>query len=184
MRNIGAQTIFLSDFFLSGRPATFRPGLCRSRKAKGGPRWLQLFVFLTFTGMAAGAAHGAGQLTFSPTAANFGAVNVGSSKTIEVTITNTGSTAAVLKKQNLSGDMYTASDITPVSIAPGAHVVMAITFQPTKAGQASGNVILTSGFVVLAMANYSLRGTGVAATAPLQANPGSVQFGNVPVGTR
>src|SRR5215469_6291650 len=183
MRNIGAQTIFLSDFFLSGRPATFRPGLCRSRKAKGGPRWLQLFVFLTFTGMAAGAAHGAGQLTFSPSAANFGAVNVGSSKTIEVTITNTGSTTAVLKKQNLSGDMYTASGITPISIAPGAHVMMAITFQPTKAGPASGDMILTSGFVMATMAKYSLSGTGVAA-AGLQASPGSVAFGNVTVGTK
>jgi P pilus assembly chaperone PapD len=183
MRNKGAQTIFLSDFFLSGRPATFRPGLCRSRKAKGGPRWLQLFVFLTFTGMAAGAAHGAGQLTFSPSAANFGAVNVGSSKTIEVTITNTGSTTAVLKKQNLSGDMYAASGITPISIAPGAHVMMAITFQPTKAGPASGDMILTSGFVMATMAKYSLSGTGVAA-AGLQASPGSVAFGNVTVGTK
>ena len=134
--------------------------------------------------MAAGAAHGAGQLTFSPTAANFGAVNVGSSKTIQVTITNTGSTNVLLKKENLSGDMYTASGITPpVSIAPGAHVVMSITFQPTKAGPASGNVLLTGGFVAIAMANYSLTGTGVATTAPLQANPASVDFGNVLVGT-
>jgi hypothetical protein len=133
--------------------------------------------------MAAGAAHGAGQLTFSPTAANFGAVNVGSTKTIQVTITNTGSSTAVLKQENLSGDMYTASGIAPpVSIAPGGHVVMSITFQPTKAGPASGNVILTGGFVAVVMANYSLSGTGVAAKAPLQANPGSVDFGNVPMG--
>src|SRR5215831_15272320 len=185
MRNIGAQAIFLCDFFLLGRPATFRPGLCRLRKTKHGPRWLQLFVFLTFTGMAAGAAHGAGQLTFSPTAANFGAVNVGSSKTIQVTITNTGSTNVLLKQENLSGDMYTASGITPpISIAPGAHVMMSITFQPTKAGPASGNVLLTGGFVSVAMASYSLSGTGVAAKAPLQASPGSVQFGNVTVGTK
>jgi P pilus assembly chaperone PapD len=135
--------------------------------------------------MAAGAAHGAGQLTFSPTAANFGAVNVGSSKTIQVTITNTGSTNVLLKQENLSGDMYTASGITPpISIAPGAHVVMSITFQPTKAGPASGNVLLTGGFVSVAMASYSLSGTGVAAKAPLQASPGSVQFGNVTVGTK
>src|SRR5215831_14526673 len=185
MRNIGAQAIFLCDFFLLGRPATFRPGLCRLRKKKPGPRWLQVFVILTFTAIAASPAHGAGQLTFSPTAANFGAVNVGSSKTIQVTITNTGSTNVLLKQENLSGDMYTASGITPpVSIAPGAHVVMSITFQPTKAGPASGNVLLTGGFVSVAMASYSLSGTGVAAKAPLQASPGSVQFGNVTVGTK
>jgi len=34
------------------------------------------------------------------------------------------------------------------------------------------------------MASYSLSGTGVAAKAPLQASPGSVQFGNVTVGTK
>src|SRR5215469_11550000 len=182
--HIMAQAIFQSGFFLSGRPGTFPPGFWRSRKKQGGPCWLQVVVFLTFTGIAAGAAHGAGHLTFSPTAANFGAVNVGSSKTIQVTITNTGSTNEVLKQENLDGAMYTVRGITPpMTIAPGARVVMSITFEPTKAGPASGDVILTSGFVMATMAKYSLSGTGVAA-AGLQANPGSVQFGNVTVGTR
>jgi len=138
--------------------------------------------------MAAGAAHGAGQLTFSPTAANFGAVNVGSSKTIQVTITNTGSTTAQLKKENLVGDMYTVSGITPpMAIAPGAHVVMSITFEPTKTGSVSGQVFIGSGAsqgpFIASTVNYSLSGTGVSA-AGLQASPGSVAFGNVPVGTR
>src|SRR5215467_10727604 len=142
MGDMGAKTIFLSGFFLSRRPGAFRSGVWRSKKRKGGPLWLQVFVFLTFAGMAAGAARGQGHLSFSPTAANFGAVGVGSSKTIQVTITNTGSTNVLLKQENLSGDMYTASGITPpISIAPGAHVVMSITFQPTKAGPASGNVL-------------------------------------------
>jgi len=173
MQNISAHTISL-----------FRPRFSRSRKKNGGPRWLQVFVFLAFTGMAAGAAHGQG-LTFSPTAANFGAVNVGSSKTIEVTITNKGSITTLLKKQNLNGAMYTVSGIMPpIAIAPGAHVVMSIKFEPTKTGLLSGGVFIGSGVgpLLTSVVNYSLSGTGVAGSG-LQANPGSVAFGNVPVGT-
>ena len=184
--HIMAQAIFLSGFFLSGRPATSRPAFWRSRKKSGGPRWLQVVVFLTFTGMAAGAAHGQGHLTFSPTAANFGAVNVGSSKTIQVTITNTGTTTAHVDRENLTGDMYSVSGITPfMAIAPGAHEVMSITFTPTKTGSASGGVIIGcgAGRVTTSLTSYSVSGTGVAAAA-LQANPGSVAFGNVTVGTR
>ena len=148
-------------------------------------RWFQVFLFLAFTGIAASAARGQGHLTFSPTAANFGNVGLGSSKTIQVTIKNTGSTITVLKRENLLGDMYTVSGITPpMSIAPGAHVVMSIKFEPTKAGSLSGNVIIGSGVgpLITALATYSLSGTGVA-PVPLEATPSSVQFGSVPLGT-
>src|SRR5262249_13696431 len=107
------------------------------------------------------------------------------SKTIQVTITNTGSTTAQLKKENLVGDMYTVSGIIPpISIAPGARVVMSITFEPTKTGSVSGQVLIGSGAgpFITSTCKYHITGTGVTA-AGLQANPGSVAFGNVPVGT-
>src|SRR6516225_1736357 len=48
-------------------------------------------VFLTcLAGLTASSAHGAGTLSFSPTAANFGNVPVGTTKSITTTITNTG----------------------------------------------------------------------------------------------
>jgi hypothetical protein len=189
MTHFESQAIFLTSFFLPERPGTLPPGFWRSRKKKGGPNWLRVFVFLTFTGIAASASHGQAILQFSPAAANFGNVEIGSSKTIQVTITNTGSKSTVLTRENLVGDMYTASGFTPpMLIAPGGKVVISIKFQPTNAGSAPGSVIVGSGESVFgrdithALLNYSLSGTGVAA-ATLDATPINVAFGSVPVGT-
>src|SRR5215469_2530671 len=120
MRHTELQAIFIPNFFLPGRPGTLPPGFWRSRNKRGSPRWLRVFVFLTFTGIAASAAQGQANLVFSPAAANFGNVEIGSSKTIQVTIKNTGSTNAVVTRENLSGGMYTVSGITSLmSIAAG-----------------------------------------------------------------
>ena len=158
-------------------------------KKKGVPRWPQVFLLLAFTGIASSAAHGQAMLQFRPAAANFGNVEIGSSKTIQVTITNTGSKRTVVTRENLVGDMYTASGVTPpMSIAPGGKVVMSIKFEPTNAGSVPGSVVIGSGESVFgrdittALINYSLSGTGVAA-ATLDATPINVAFGSVPVGT-
>ena len=189
MTHIESQAIFLTSFFLPERPGTLPPGFWRSRKKKGGPNWLRVFVFLTFTGIAASAAHGQAILQFSPAAANFGNVEVGSSKTIQVTITNTGSKSTVVTRENLVGDMYTASGFTPPkSIPPGGKIFMSIKFEPTNAGSVPGSVVIGSGESVFGrditsdLINYSLSGTGVAA-ATLDATPINVAFGSVPVGT-
>ena len=152
-------------------------------------RSLQVFLLLVFTGIAASATIAQEKLAFSPAAANFGNVAIGSSKTIQVTIKNTGPSATVLTRENLSGDMYTLTGTKPpITIAPGAHVVISIKFEPTKAGSAPGSVIIGSGVRAFgkiyptSLISYSLSGTGVA-PVPLEATPSSVQFGSVPVGT-
>jgi hypothetical protein len=152
-------------------------------------RWLRVFLFLAFTGIAASTAHAQGKFVFSPAAANFGNVEIGSSKTIQVIIKNIGSTSAVLTRENVVGDMYTARGFTPPkAIPPGTSVVMSITFEPTKTGSVPGSVILGSGVsffgrdITNALINYSLSGTGVPA-ATLDATPINVAFGSVPVGT-
>jgi len=85
--------------------------------------------------------------------------------------------------------MYTLTGTTPpVSIAPGAHVVISIKFEPTKAGSLPGSVIIGSGVLAFGkvyptgLVSYSLSGTGVA-PVPLEATPSSVNFGSLPVGT-
>ena len=152
-------------------------------------RSLQVFLFLAFTGIAAGATRAGETLVFSPAAANFGNVGIGSSKTIQVTIKNTGPRDAILTRENLSGDMYALTGTpVPVSVAPGAHVVISIKFEPTKEGSAPGSVIIGSGIRAFgkiypsSLISYSLSGTGVA-PVPLEATPSSVHFGSVPVGT-
>src|SRR5215469_10248898 len=170
-------------------PRDLLPRSLAMSKKKGVARWPQVFLLLAFTGIASSAAHGQAMLQFSPAAANFGNVEVGSSKTIQVTITNTGSKSTVLTRENLVGDMYTASGFTPPkSIAPGEKVFMSIKFVPTNAGSVPGSVVIGSGesvfgrYVTSALINYPLSGTGVAA-ATLDATPINVAFGSVPVGT-
>src|SRR6516162_10427294 len=91
-------------------------------------RSLQVFLFLVFIGIAASATRAGEALVFSPTAANFGNVGIGSSKTIQVTIKNIGPRDAILTRENLSGDMYTLTGTpVPVSVAPGAYVAISIT---------------------------------------------------------
>src|SRR6516162_2880009 len=150
---------------------------------------LQVFLFLAFTGIAAGATRAGETLVFSPAAANFGNVGIGSSKTIQVTIKNTGPRDAILTRENLSGDMYALTGTpVPVSVAPGAYVAISITFEPTKAGSLPGSVIIGSGIHVFGkihptgLNSYSLSGTGVA-PVPLEVTPSSVHFGSAPVGT-
>ena len=112
-------------------------------------RSLQVFLLLVFTRIAASATIAQEKLAFSPAAANFGNVAIGSSKTIQVTIKNTGPSATVLTRENLSGDMYTLTGTKPpITIAPGAHVVISIKFEPTKAGSLPGSVIIGSGIHV------------------------------------
>jgi hypothetical protein len=152
-------------------------------------RSLQVFLFLAFIGIAAGATRAQDTLVFSPAAANFGNVGIGSSKTIQVTIKNTGPRDAILTRENLSGAMYKLIGTKPpVSIAPGTYVVISITFVPTKAGSLPGSVIIGSGVHAFgkvyntSLISYSLSGTGVA-PVPLETTPSSVNFGSAPVGT-
>lgn len=137
------------------------------------------------TGIAASDAHGAqGTLTFSPASANFGNVNVGSSATIAVVITNTGPVSVQITIESLRATMYGASGITvPMSISPGAHVTMTVKFAPTQAVLVTGYVIIGSG-ARNGWLRYRLSGTGVfTAAQTLTATPSSVSFGTVPVGT-
>jgi hypothetical protein len=160
----------------------------RDMRSQAG-RSLQVFLLLAFAGIAASPTRAGETLVFSPAAAHFGNVGIGSSKTIQVTIKNIGPRATVLTRENLSGDMYTLIGSTPpVSIEPGRHVMISIKFEPTKEGSLPGSVIIGSGIHAFGkvyntgLVSYSLTGTGVA-PVPLEATPSSVHFGSVPVGT-
>jgi hypothetical protein len=187
MTDQGPQVAIHHAFSLQRQPRTFQRNLPDSRKPGGGrvPRSLLVCALLVCAGIAASDAHGAqGTLTFSPASAHFGNVNVGSSATIAVVITNTGTVSVQITKESLRGSMYSVSGITePMSISPGAHVTMTVKFAPTQAVLITGYVIIgsdaTNGWV-----KYRLSGTGVVTAAQaLTATPSSVSFGNVPVGT-
>jgi hypothetical protein len=121
-----------------------------------------------------------GQLSPSPSSVAFGSVNVGSSQTNSVTLSNTGGTDITVNQATLSGAGFSTSNLsTPLTLHAGNSASLSVTFAPTGGGNFTGKVTFTtnsSSDVVL-----PISGTGVA-PGQLTANPTSLAFGSVQVG--
>jgi hypothetical protein len=117
---------------------------------------------------AAVAATGTGvqaSLSASPSALNFGNVNVGSSGTQTVTLSNNGTAAASISQAAISGTGYTVSGLTlPMSLGVGASSSFTVQFTPTVAGTVSGGVTVTSN-TPNSPTLVGLSGTGAAAVS-------------------
>lgn len=125
---------------------------------------------------------GTGPLAISPTSEAFGSVTVGSSKSQVVTITNNDSSSVSISQISVSGAAFSISGIsTPVALAVSKSTTFTVTFAPTASGNASGTVTITSN-ATNPTVTMAVSGTGVAPGA-LGANPTSLPFGNVNVGS-
>lgn len=126
-----------------------------------------------------------GRLVLAPNTVQFGHVNVGSSTSMAIKMTNTGNAPIVF-----SGEKYFSSpSLTmtgfklPVTLAVGQSLTFTVKFAPTIVGGDSGSIAFLSNAanndVVLWM-----NGSGVAATAAkVSAVPASAAFGSVAVGS-
>ena len=135
-----------------------------------------LNISLTGTGVTPG------QLTPNPASLSFGNVVVGNSKTLTETLTNTGGSSLTISAASTSGAGFSISGLTlPLTLNAGQSTSFSVQFAPASAGAASGNVTITSngGNPTL---NIPVSGTGVA-PGTLSANPASLSFGNVQVGS-
>ena len=121
------------------------------------------------------------QLTISPTSVSFGNVNVGSSATQNITLTNSGNAALTISAATASGTGFSASGLTfPVSVNPGSSATLTAKLAPMSAGSASGSISITSD-APGSPATIPLSGTGI--QGQLSASPMSISFGNVLVGS-
>jgi hypothetical protein len=129
-------------------------------------------------------AKAAGTLSFSPSSVSFGSVTVGSSKTVSVTIKNTGTSPLTLRSQSVYAPaIFGYFGVTiPKTLAAGASVVVSIRFAPTVTGTFSGYVLYTSD-ASNSSARFSLSGTGTTGGGTLSATPSSLGFGTVAIGT-
>lgn len=122
-------------------------------------------------------------LTLSNTAVDFGSVALGSSGSNSVTLTSSGTASVVVQAIAVSGADFSAGQLPlPLTLAPGQQVVLPLTFTPTSAGAEQGNITLTDNAAGSPNA-IALSGTGVAASAAALSAPGSVDFGDITVGT-
>ena len=127
-------------------------------------------------------------LTLQPTPLNFGDVAVGGHSTILLLATNAGTTPATLlgAKVTTDSDLFTvAIPNSPVVVQPGKSANVQVTFTPRKAGQFSSTLIVAAHGQNEKFDAYfytSLTASAVAA-ATLTANPTSLSFGSVNLGS-
>lgn len=124
-----------------------------------------------------------GTLSFSPSPGRFGSVTVGSSKTITVTVKNTGVAPVIISAESVHATGFSVSGlVVPYKISAGAYVTLSVKFAPTSSGLSSGYVLFTSNSSN-GSTEYSVSGTGVTATGTVATTPASVSFGSVVNGT-
>jgi hypothetical protein len=125
------------------------------------------------------------QLSVSAGSLSLGSVTVGSNGTANLVLTNVGSGDLTISMITLSGAEFGISGITtPKTISTGQTVPVTVTFSPTSAGSASGNIAITSNDPTNPTTNVTLSGTGsTTATGQLVANPTSLSFGTASTGS-
>jgi hypothetical protein len=122
----------------------------------------------------------AGVLSPSSTTVAFGNVNVGSTTTQSVTVTNTGTAAVNIASAQISGAGFTVVGGNPSAAVPvGQSVTVQLQYAPTTRGAASGTFTVTSDASNSPL-SVSLSGTGM--QPALTISPSSLNFSNVVVG--
>jgi Abnormal spindle-like microcephaly-assoc'd, ASPM-SPD-2-Hydin/PQQ-like domain len=123
-------------------------------------------------------------LTPTPATLDFGQVPVGATKSLTVSLTNTGPTDETISSSTAPSAPYTATGMPAAGsvLAPGQSVSVSITYAPTAAGDNPAALTVTSTSNVERTVSVPLAGTGVVGVAQLEISPSSLDFGTVPVG--
>ena len=119
-------------------------------------------------------------LSANPGSIAFGSVAVGSNSTQSITLTNTGTTSIAISQASAAGAGFSMSGLGPMTLNAGQSTSFTAQFAPASAGSASGSVTITSNATNPTM-TIALSGTGTQAS--LSANPSSVNFGVLLVGS-
>jgi hypothetical protein len=124
-----------------------------------------------------------GTLSLSTNTLDFGSVTAGTSKTLTMTVTNTGITNITVSSASISSQYFSLSAPTlPVAVLAGQSIPVSFVFSPNAAGTFNATVSVVSN-ATNTPATFSLTGTGVA-SGLLAVNPGNEVFGSVTVGTQ
>jgi hypothetical protein len=126
-----------------------------------------------------------GTIAATPLTLGFGWVPVGASVTKTLTVTNPSKSVVTVSQISNSGgaltNAFTTSGITtPLTLSAGQSFTFQVTFAPQIAGDAFGNLLVTS--ATGTQISVAENGVGSPAGA-LQVTPASLNFGNVTVGS-
>lgn len=119
-------------------------------------------------------------LTFSSKTVSFGAVPLGTTSTKNITLTNTGGIPVTIASVTSSDPQFS---LTPGNntIAPSGNVTAAVKFQPTSKATVNAYIVVQSNSL-LGPDTVAVTGWGTA-TAAIQTDKASLNFGNVKTGS-
>ncbi|MFD7323037.1 choice-of-anchor D domain-containing protein [Streptomyces sp. NPDC059875] len=120
-------------------------------------------------------------LTPSPSALDFGTVATGTSKTLGVSFTNTGTEPETISAGSPPGAPFGAVGLPAdgTVVEPQQSVTVPVTYTPTATGDHTGTLSLTGQH---GTATVNITGTAVTGTGRLTITPTTTDFGNVAVG--
>lgn len=127
------------------------------------------------------------RIAVAPAALDFGTVTNGQSRTLNLTISNTGSAQLTISAAAFSNAAFTTPAALPLILPVGGSSAMAVRFAPTAAGAVAARLDLTSNDPANARLTVNLTGAGSAAPASapkIEASRSSVDFGNVSPGSQ
>ena len=132
-----------------------------------------------------------GQFSTPTSTVNFGSVQAGSMSSVPFPVTNTSRSNLTITQVTVSGSGFSfAGPNLPITLAPRQSANLYVTFFPQTAGASSGSAtIMDSGSYGrwekqhTGSLSVSLSGTGVSG-GYLTPSPASVNFGNIPVGSK
>jgi hypothetical protein len=143
---------------------------------------LSALLLIALAGAAQPAAAATPQLVCSTTRLKFGWVAVGSTETQLVVLTNTGSKAVNISGVRVTGTEFKVSGSGfPKTLAAGKSTTLNVTFEPSVEGWISRDLTFKSDASNPDLP-LSVRGTAVK-KEPVTANPVSLSFGQVAVGS-
>jgi len=114
----------------------------------------------------------------------FGLVQIGTSKQYGIRLTNSGTKSLRINSVKIAGAAFGIGDFPlPVKLTPGAGTTLPVVFAPTAKGKITAQIIVASNALNPKL-YIDVRGTGVnTASGNLTANPSSLNFGSVNVGS-
>ena len=121
-------------------------------------------------------------MSITPSSVSFGSVVDGTNNSQTITVKNTGTVNLVVSSASASGTGFSVTGFTAQTVTPNNTMAFNAVFAPTSAGSVTGNISLGTN-VPGSPTAIGLSGTGAAPTYVLGANPTTLTFGSVNVGS-
>lgn len=109
-------------------------------------------------------AQGTPHIVASPLALDFGQVQLGSSSTQTLVVSNSGSADATVTSASVNGTGFSIAAVTfPLVLSAGRSTTLQFSFAPSSSGSSTGTVVLAG--ASQSWASVSLNGAGIATTS-------------------